>query len=260
MENKVLLSFERNIESLKENQVRAIATHQVEDRYGTIVDVEGLDIDGYRNNPVVFYNHNSKELPIARSTVEKVGEMMICDIYFDEEDPLAMEICRKVKKGFINAVSLGFLPDPRFAEEEEGVLIFRKADLLEISVVNIPGNKDAIIFDRKADEEKMKHDKEKDNKEEKKKEYSLQDVECKATRYFLSRLMEKEKEEKEAPTPEEVNVEEKNISQEDVSCDKIENRGQDSIIEQLLYELEQRDFQESASTINLDDYDFDFDF
>ena len=86
-----------------------IASTSAEDRYGDIIS-QSWNLENYRKNPVVLFNHNAAELPVGRGSVEVVDGSLMIDIVFDKEDPRAAEIGRKVKAGFLNAVSVGFNP------------------------------------------------------------------------------------------------------------------------------------------------------
>ena len=129
-----------------------IASTSAEDRYGDIIS-QSWNLENYRKNPVVLFNHNAAELPVGRGSVEVVDGSLMIDIVFDKEDPRAAEIGRKVKAGFLNAVSVGFnpieaiersaLPDGHYAKGDKGTF-FKSAELLEVSVVTIPANQEAV--------------------------------------------------------------------------------------------------------------------
>jgi HK97 family phage prohead protease len=87
-----------------------VASTDRPDRYGDIINQQGWDLDAYRSNPVVLLNHDHGSLPIGKGTV-RIGEQgLIIDVDFDMEDPRAAEIAGKAKRGFLNAVSVGFSP------------------------------------------------------------------------------------------------------------------------------------------------------
>ena len=129
-----------------------IASTSAVDRYGDIVE-QSWDLESYKKNPIILFNHNPLELPIGRGSVEVVDNQLMIDIEFDINDPLAAEIGRKVKDGYLNAVSVGFNPiesilrselpkDHKFYSEQG--TYFQKSQLLEVSVVTIPANQEAV--------------------------------------------------------------------------------------------------------------------
>lgn len=133
--------------------VSFIASTANPDRYGDVINQRGWDLGKYRKNPVILLNHNANSLPIGRGEVDVVDGQLIVDVEFDMEDPQAKEIARKTKAGFMNAVSVGFNPldaTPRNMLEKSHPAhgnsgqYFDRAELLEISIVTIPANGEAV--------------------------------------------------------------------------------------------------------------------
>jgi HK97 family phage prohead protease len=133
-----------------------VASTDRADRYGDIINQQGWDLDAYRSNPVVLLNHDHGSLPIGKGTV-RIGEQgLIIDVDFDMEDPRAAEIAGKAKRGFLNAVLVGFsplkstprsdLPVTHYAHSKSGGNYFDRAELLEVSVVTIPANADVVVI------------------------------------------------------------------------------------------------------------------
>lgn len=137
----------------KNGMVSFVASTGNTDRYGDIVNQSGWDVSKYKNNPVILLNHDSNSLPIGKGTVEIVNNQLMVDVEFDMDDPIAKEVARKTKAGFLNAVSVGFNPmdsTPRAMLEKSHPAYgqtgnyFDKAELLEISIVTIPANGEAV--------------------------------------------------------------------------------------------------------------------
>lgn len=137
----------------KSGKMSFVASNASPDRIGDVIAVEGWDISSYEKNNIVLFNHNPQELPIGRGFVSVVEDALMIDIEFDEADPVAKEISRKCREGFLNAVSVGFnpiesinradLPEDHFAKGSTG-LFFTKTELLEVSIVTIPANSQAV--------------------------------------------------------------------------------------------------------------------
>ncbi len=120
----------------------AIASTSVVDRAGDIISQEGWELDNFKKNPQFLWGHNMRDYrpPIGR--VEKIwfeGDKLMFKPKFDMKDPFAAELFRKVKEGFLNAFSVGFNP-----LEIEGNT-FTKSELLEISLVAVPANQEALV-------------------------------------------------------------------------------------------------------------------
>jgi HK97 family phage prohead protease len=135
------------------------------DRHGTKVMPQGINIERYMSNPIVLFGHDGyggwfstpdPENIIGRSiAVRKTDSRLEADIEFlsGEINPNAEMIFQMVKAGALNAVSIGFIPrevktelDPANANNE--VPIITKSELLEISVVPIPSNPEALAVAR----------------------------------------------------------------------------------------------------------------
>ena len=119
-------------------------------RDGMVIDAAGWKLDNYLASPVVLWSHDymGNHPPIGRAENVRVADgQLLCDIVFDSADPFAAEVERKVNDGFIRAVSVGwdtleFQPDD--ANNPWGGGKVMSAELLDISVVNVPGDPGAL--------------------------------------------------------------------------------------------------------------------
>ena len=133
-----------------------IGSTAVLDRMGDIIDQAGWDLKAYTDNPVILWGHNMDEErpPIAKALkvwIQDKGTKnaaLMFRIQFDLADSFAADIYRKIKEGFINTVSVGFLP----TEWEElepgnfwGGLKYTAQQLLELSFVCVPANPQALV-------------------------------------------------------------------------------------------------------------------
>jgi len=140
-------------DSDKKSLVSFVASTANADRYGDIINQNGWDLDKFRANPVILLNHNANALPIGKGEVEIIDGRLMVDVEFDMDDTQAAEVARKTKAGFLNAVSVGFNPidaTPRSMLEKshpahgQSGQYFDRAELLEVSIVTIPANGDAV--------------------------------------------------------------------------------------------------------------------
>lgn len=133
-----------------------VGSTNVLDRMGDIIDQNGWDLKDYKSNPVILWGHNVREErpPIGKALkvwIEDKGKdsaKLMFKVQFDLLDSFAAEIFRKIKDGFLNTVSVGFLP----LEWEEldpdnwfGGLKYTKQQLLELSPVCVPANPQALV-------------------------------------------------------------------------------------------------------------------
>jgi hypothetical protein len=61
---------------------------------------------------------------------------------------LADEYCRLAKAGIIRAVSVGFIP-VEYEPRRGGGYLFKRWDLLELSLVSVPANPNALVIERR---------------------------------------------------------------------------------------------------------------
>jgi len=139
-------------------KVSFVASSATPDRYGDIIDQKGWILDNYKKNPVVLLNHDSNQLPIGKGNVYLRDDKLVIDVEFDSEDGRAAEVERKAKKGFMNAVSVGFRPLESKSRSElpednkyygQRGMYYSKAELLEVSIVTIPANGEATMLEQK---------------------------------------------------------------------------------------------------------------
>ncbi len=124
------------------------------DRYGDIVDQAGWDLKAYERNPIILLNHNPQQLPIGKGKAYVKNGQLMLDVEFDKNDEVAQQVERKVRGGFINAVSVGFQPSESIARNKlpadhpyhgKSGYYFPKSELLEVSIVTIPANNEATL-------------------------------------------------------------------------------------------------------------------
>ncbi len=125
----------------EEKGVLAIATDASKDRDGDVVDPKGLDIKNFKNNPILLFGHDHRGLPIGQADKIKKEDSRIT---FEPVITTVTEFARDVKAlfdaGILRAFSIGFIP----IERDKNV--FTKAELLEISIVNVPSNPKALVM------------------------------------------------------------------------------------------------------------------
>jgi hypothetical protein len=133
-----------------------VASTSDPDRHRTVLNQDGWELDNFRANPIIGYQHNlygdmcnapDPDDVIgkgARVYVEN-GELMV-DIVFDHENEKARKIESKVDRGFLNTVSVGFIEKgegamgKRNLGQDVELYYFDGQELLEVSIVNIPSN------------------------------------------------------------------------------------------------------------------------
>lgn len=140
-----------------------VASSSARDRHHSVLNQKNWTLDNFNNNPIIGYQHNVYGDPCKEDDPDNVigkgrayieGELLLVDVTFEtkEVNPKADKIFRKILAGTLRAVSVGFLPvgQGHWGEGEEAqgrsneTYYFAGQELLELSVVNIPSNPEAI--------------------------------------------------------------------------------------------------------------------
>jgi len=142
--------------------VEFVASDNSVDSYGTVIPVDKWDLSRYEKNGAVGYMHDVyggslaiKAEPddiIGKGRAYVEGEQLIVAITFEPRDlnEKADKVFRKLQFGSLNAVSVGFAPtaDGHWGDKRKGenpeVYYYAGQQLLEVSVVNIPSNANAV--------------------------------------------------------------------------------------------------------------------
>jgi HK97 family phage prohead protease len=128
------------------------------DAYGDTIDARGWVYDQSGAGTVALFGHDASKVEniIGRAhNVRVQGNQLLGDIQFAtrEENPTADVVFQLVKGGYLNSVSVGFQPlewQQTKDKTRPGGLDFKKQKLLEISVVGIPANENAVAQARAA--------------------------------------------------------------------------------------------------------------
>lgn len=122
-----------------------------EDRMKDTIDAKGWRLGNFLRAPTALFAHDSMSPPIGKATNVLVeGERLMGDIEFAPPEIYAFAdtIYKLVGGGYLNAVSVGFMPiDYKWSDDEdrEWGIDFQAQELLEISVVPVPANPRALI-------------------------------------------------------------------------------------------------------------------
>lgn len=126
-------------------------------RDGLDLRASGWRIDRALTNPVFQWAHDYRRPPIGRFAPTVDDDALRIAVTFDREDPFAADIERKYRRGFLNAVSVGW----DFVDENGERLSWWSLDaeeirdeafydLTEVSAVPVPADPDALIERQRA--------------------------------------------------------------------------------------------------------------
>lgn len=154
--NKVIKSFsvETKAIDLEAGVFEAMISTEAVDRSGDIVRAAGAKIENYLKNPVVMWAHDYSLPPVAKAlSIEVIpGQGIKSSFQFAPWGANAQaDTVRKLwAGGFLNAVSIGFIPlaSEDMKSEDPGMWFtpkdYTEWELLEYSIVPIPANQEAL--------------------------------------------------------------------------------------------------------------------
>lgn len=120
--------------------------------YGFVVLTEGIDTSAFERNPVMLYMHNRDGNVIGRwENIRKDGKRLLGDAVFDDSTELAATVKKQVEKGFLRSVSIGIeqIATEELKRRSNGVQTVTKCRLIEVSIVDIPSNENAVKLFRR---------------------------------------------------------------------------------------------------------------
>jgi phage head maturation protease len=150
-----------------------IASTEDVDRDRDVMIVNGIDTTNYEKSPVILFAHNGRDFPVGKAVdIRKEDGKLLVGIEFADTEE-GQKVKYLVDNGYMKAVSIGFIAkevyskDGWFGEKfdvlkekmpewyeknKEKLLIadrvIAKSELLEISVVPVPANQNALLVMR----------------------------------------------------------------------------------------------------------------
>jgi len=145
IKNKLFTSATcKSIVNKDEKIVHVIASTGVVDRHGESVNPKGWKLDNYLKNPVVLIAHDYRSLPIGKAIKVWVEDEKLQALLQIANTEAGKEVFYLVEGGFLNTVSVGFIPT-KYGVAGQDQYTIMEAELLEISFVAVPANPEALI-------------------------------------------------------------------------------------------------------------------
>jgi phage head maturation protease len=157
--NTIHKEFSVTTKALDDFTYDATVNTAVKDRAGDVVIPAGARYDNYMKNPVIPYAHDYKALPVAKALdVRLEGAALVMRFQFPPAGTyeFADTVRRLWAGGFLNAVSIGFIPltwvdnqgQSGKRDGETGAWFMggtvTEWELLEVSIVPVPANQEAL--------------------------------------------------------------------------------------------------------------------
>lgn len=148
----------------EERTVEHVASDESADRMGDIIRVKGWELGPFKANPLLLRYHDNNKPPLGLVLNASKGKKddgdpaLITLSQFhadDKQDDEGRVLARLVLDGDLPAVSVGFMPlatmRPETGEEREKMglgpygVVYERAQLLELSIVTVPANANALM-------------------------------------------------------------------------------------------------------------------
>lgn len=117
----------------------------VKNSYGFRTNVDGINLDRFKTNPVMLYGHDSWNLDSVIGRWENIrveGGKLMADAVFDVDTEKGKDVAGRVERGFLRGCSMG-LRITKFVEyEDEDVA--EMSELVEASICAIPSDSNAV--------------------------------------------------------------------------------------------------------------------
>ena len=101
------------------NRFTFVVSDESLNKYGSRVMTAGIDLEEFKSNPVMFWNHKRDEdglfgqsardrMPIGRwENIRQDGDRLIADAVIDLNDSTGKKVAEKIENGFLKAASIG---------------------------------------------------------------------------------------------------------------------------------------------------------
>lgn len=143
--NKAMFGTFKQVDGAKGLVIEGWANKAIVDRGGDIIPKSAWQLDNFKKNAIILWNHD-KSRPIGKAQIVEAKDegLYVKARISASADPEISKIRDLVKEGVLNAFSVGFdMIDS--AQTDKGVTEIKAAELFEISIVSLPMNQDSLF-------------------------------------------------------------------------------------------------------------------
>jgi HK97 family phage prohead protease len=129
--------------------ITVVASTESEDRIGDVILASGWELNGYLANPVILWAHDYFRPAIGRAEKVWVEDASLKAELIFADTPFARDIQSLYEQGFMRGISVGFRAiesESRTTAAGGKATLFKRQELLEISVAPVPLNRDALAI------------------------------------------------------------------------------------------------------------------
>jgi HK97 family phage prohead protease len=136
-------------------EVKTLASDNPNGEFEIVMSTESVDRDGESIVPGAFnplpssipvHAFHDFHDPVGRAVPEYTEDGRLVGKGFFASTPRAQEMRQLVADGVIGHTSVGFMSAERKEGEKDGPVLVTKGELLEVSFVSIPSNRDAAVL------------------------------------------------------------------------------------------------------------------
>lgn len=131
--------------------------------YGTRILTQGVDIEQYQRNPVLLYMHSRGKVIGYLKDIRVENDEITGEPVFDEASELSVQAKKQWEFGSVRMVSAGLTilelsDDPQYLTQGQTRPTVTRSKLIEVSIVDIGANDDAIRLHRDGKYIELGHD------------------------------------------------------------------------------------------------------
>ncbi len=116
--------------------------------YGGVILTSGINIARFQRNPIMLYMHDRDKGVIGRwENITKEGDKLTAVAVFDDATELGAKVKHQVESGFLRSASIGI--ENCKCKTINGISTIVECDLIEISIVDVPANENAVKLFKK---------------------------------------------------------------------------------------------------------------
>ena len=132
--------------------IEGFANKATIDRGDEIIATDAWDLDNFKKNPVILFNHGLDTLggtPVGRAThVKETDDGLFIKVRMSNSQAPGISMVRDlVEERILKAFSVGFDPKETDSLDVDGKTVRKitKAELFEVSIVGVPMNQDSVF-------------------------------------------------------------------------------------------------------------------
>jgi HK97 family phage prohead protease len=139
--NKKFLQAKVSIQK-DSGKITVVASDETLDRHGEVLSIEQWDLSKFAGSPrmLVDHNHQVEKIVGKWKNARVENGKLLMDADFHDFTPLAKAVKQMVEEGYLDTVSVGFIPHGPKKDGDKG-----SYELIETSWVTVPANPSARV-------------------------------------------------------------------------------------------------------------------